>query len=157
MSGYALGQPISFGKTFQRIIVGQNPAAGSSFAFKIDSAWVWRLVSAVFTLTTDANVASRYVTMESQDSGGNSFAVSAPAVLFTAGGTARFVGSINQGVGEWNTGTDAFFRITPVLMRGGDVLTITVGSIQVGDTLTKIRLVFDTAPTNPDDFPVLDT
>jgi hypothetical protein len=157
MSGYALGQPISFGKTFQRIIVGANPAAGSGFTLKIDPIWSWRLVSSVFTLTTDANVANRYVTVESQDSGGNAYAVSAPAVLVTAGGTFRFVGSINQGVGEWNTGTDALFRLTPVIMRGGDQLVIAVGNIQVGDTLTKIRFTFDLAPTNPDDFPVLDT
>jgi hypothetical protein len=148
VSGYALGQEYGYGRSFQSVVRGTNPAAGASFSLTLDSRWVWRCVSAVFTLTTDANVANRYVTLECTSDDGASYAVSGAAVVFTAGGTARFVGSLTQGVAEWNTGTDAFFHLAPVWMFGGTVLTITVGSIQVGDTLTKIRFVFDRVPTD---------
>lgn len=157
MSGYALGQPLGYGRTFQTVVVGANPAAGSGFSLTLDPRWVWRLTECVFTLTTDANVASRYLTVEAQDSGANAYAVSAPAVVFTAGGTARFVGSLTQGVGEWNTGTDAFFHLAPVWMHGGDLLVIAIGSVQVGDTLTKIRFTFDRLPTDPDEYPGFDS
>jgi hypothetical protein len=153
VTGYALGQASGYGRSFQSVVRGVNPAAGASFSLTLDSRWVWRCVSAVFTLTTDANVANRYVTMEATQDDGASYAVSAPAVVFTAGGTARYVGSISQGVGEWNTGTDAFFHLAPVWMFGGSILTITVGSIQVGDTLTKIRFVFDRVPSDAENVP----
>jgi hypothetical protein len=38
-------------------------------------------------------------------------------------------------------------------MFGGSILTITVGSIQVGDTLTKIRFVFDRVPSDAENVP----
>lgn len=153
MSGYALGQPYGYGLAFEQVILGANPAAGSNFVLTIDARWVWVPVSAVFTLTTDANVANRYVTVEYAQDGQNPYAVSGAAVVFTANGTQRYAGDRARGVAEWNAGTDVLFGLAAGYLRGGSTFTIRVGSIQVGDTLTKIVLTFDKYPTDPTNIP----
>ena len=148
-TGYSLTQPYGNEYGFQTVIVGANPGAGQNFVQTVDSRWVWRLVSCVFTLTTDANVANRYVTVEYAQDAAAPYCVNAPAVTFTASGTARYAGKINQTVGEWNTGTDALFSLAPVFIWGGNTITVRVGNIQVGDTLTLLRFVFERYPTDP--------
>jgi hypothetical protein len=153
VGGYALGQPYGYGAAYEQVFVGTSPAAGSNFVQVMDSRYVWVLVGIVFTLTTDANVANRYVTVEYAQDGQNPYAVSAAGVLFTAGGVQRYVGAINRGVAEWNTGTDVLFPLAAGYLRGGSSLTVRVGAIQVGDTLTKIVLTFDKYPTDVSNVP----
>lgn len=151
--GYALGQPYSDGLSTQQVVLGSNPGANTNFTLLNDARWIWRPVSCVFTITTDANVANRYVTIEMADGGARSYAVSAAAVVVTASTTQRFCGTILRGTSEWNTGTDVLFPLSPVFLWPGDTFKITIGSIQAGDTITNIRFVFDRFPTGNTDEP----
>ena len=154
MSGYALGQGYSWGRSFQDIEKEAQPAAGASFSMALPSKYTHRLVACVFTLTTDANAANRYVTVESVLGDTSLFCVGAAAVTIPASTSAqRYVGSITRGVAEWATGTDILFPLTPIFLEVGTTLKINVANIQVGDQLSKIRLGFDLFPTNPDYLP----
>lgn len=150
MSGYALSQPYGLVQLPQNKIDGVSPAAGASYSHKFTGIYVTRIVSIVFKLTTDANAANRYVTVEVQGDNGNAFAVSAAAVVVTASTTGqRFCGTIYRGTSEWNTGTDVLFPLTPIFIHGGDVLKINVASIQAGDQLSAIEIVGDRFSTDP--------
>jgi hypothetical protein len=146
--GLDLGQPFSEGGSFQSVVPGTPPGANTNFVLTLDSRWVWRIIGCVFTLTTDANVANRYVTLEYAQNDGVSNTVNAAGVLVLAGSTQRFAGSMYRGVAEWNTGSDVLFPLLPVWLYGGSTVSILVANKQVGDTLTVIRFVVDRVPSD---------
>lgn len=150
MRPFDLTQPLSFGVGNQIVLAGANPSAGSNFSLQLDSRWVWRLKSCVFTLTTSATVANRYATLEYAEDTTSSCSVMAASVLVLAGSTQRFCGSSDRTIAEWNTGTDVLFPLDKLFMFGGGTLQILVSGIQVGDTLTKIRFVVERLTTGPD-------
>ncbi len=156
MSGYALGQSYGYGLSEQTTLSGVNPAAGSAFALKLGSTdapggYKWRLVGATWKLTTDANAANRYVTVEYLGGDGVSVLGDAAAKVVVANVTAqRYCGSVNRGVGEVATGTDILLPLSGLWLEAGATVQIAVANIQVGDTLTVIRLTFDRVPTDPD-------
>lgn len=143
MSGFALSESYGLGRGFQSVVRGVTPAAGAGFSLTIDPRWRWRLLSAVFTLTADANAANRYVTIEYQEDDGVPFAVDAAAVVVTANSTQRFVGQFYRGVAEWAANADVLFPLTPLYLDGGTLLKISVAAIQATDQLSAIRFVFD--------------
>lgn len=148
MRGFDLTQGLASGLGNQVVIRPANPGAGNNLSIALDSRWVWRLSSCVFTLTTSATVANRYVTVEYAEDTGASASVNAASVLVLAGSTQRFAGSAQRTVAEWNTGTDVLFPLDPVFMYPGGTLQILVAGIQVGDTLTAIRFIVERFSTD---------
>jgi len=153
VGSYALGQPAGSGLSFQQVIDGQNPAAGAGYRLSMDGRYRSRLVTCVFTLTTDGNAANRYVTVQHLGADGLPYSVSAASVLVTASTTQRFAGSISRTIAEWNTGTDVLFPLDPVFLDLGGVLRIDVNGAQAGDQLSGIKLCFDQYPTDPSYLP----
>lgn len=151
--GFSLGQPYSRGGSFQQPVRGVAPAAGSSFSLQMDGRYVSRLTSIVFTLTTSATVANRYVTVEFQGDDGTAWCVNAAAFVVAASATQRFAGQVGRGSGEQAAGTDILFPLAPVFIHGGDTLAIVVGNVAAADTLTGIRMVFDRFPTAESAYP----
>ena len=144
MEGFALGQPYGYGATEQTTVDGAAPAAGQSFSFTFNGYDRGRLVFCTFDLSTDANVANRYVTVEYQGSDGIARAADAAAVRVAASTTnQRYCGSLNRGTSEWATGTDVLFPLCGLWLEAGATVKINVAGIQAGDTLTNIRLTFD--------------
>jgi hypothetical protein len=143
--GYALSQPYGDGLGTQFYERGVTPAAGASFVSAFDPRLgVRRLVACTFTLTTDANAANRYVTVEYTDGAGVSYAADAAAVIVTAStSNQRFCGSVSRGVAEWNANTDVLFPLTPVFVKDGFQVKINVANVQVGDQLSLIGFVTD--------------
>lgn len=157
--GYMLGQPTGYGITQQSTIASginpgaAKPAAGANFSFTCQPYDRWRLVAARFTLTTDANVADRYVTIDYLDGTGTAVASDGAAVAVTAGTTSQvFTGSINRGTSEWNNASAVFFPLSGLWIEAGQVVKITVANIQAADQLDKIRFTFDRWPENPLDY-----
>lgn len=138
---------------FQWISRATNPAAGSGISTNLDPRWRHLYTDLVFTLTTDANAANRYVTVEAEDIDGNPFWINGAAVTVSANSTQRFVGQSIRGVAEWNTNTDVFFPLSPVLLDGGTNFKINVANIQAGDTLTKIKVTSMRFPTDDRSLP----
>lgn len=149
MPASPLGQPYGIGPTEQQVVTVANPAAGANASVKLGGQLVgnalwWRLVGVTFKLTTDANAANRYTTVEYQGGDGVAFMADSATVLVTANTTAqRFNGKLGQGVAEWNTGTDVLFNLSGLWLELGTTVVLNVASIQVGDQLSAIRLTFD--------------
>lgn len=149
----ALGQPFGEGASYESLIVGAAPGANTNFALPVDGRWVWRPVSCVFTLTTDANVAARYVTVEARDGDGAPFTVDGAGVTVAASSTQRYAGSVSRTVAEWATGTDVLFPLTPVFLYAGWTYSIIVTNKQAGDALSALRFIFDRFPTGAGELP----
>lgn len=147
MSSFALGQPHGFGRSFQRTRRATVPAAGAVYTEPLNSNYRHLLVHAVFTLTTSATVANRYVTLQYLYGDGHPAWISAAAVVQTASSAQRYVGSYERGTSEWNTGTDVLFPIAPMFLDGGGTFSINVNGIQTTDAITGIYLTFDLYPT----------
>lgn len=144
-----LSLPSDYGYGWEEVVPVTAPGANTNASIPIPGQYASRLLSAVFTLTTDATVASRYVTLTYTDGNGNVVAVMGAAVTVTAGSTQRYSGDCFRTVAEWNTGTDVFFPIQPLVLKPGYTIGINIGSKQAGDTLTGIQLVMQRLVTGP--------
>jgi hypothetical protein len=154
--GNLLGQSASYGLTKQSTIgTGispgvSKPAAGANFAFTCQPYDRWRLIAVRFTLTTDANVADRYTTIEYLGANNLPVMTDGPPVAVQASTTNEvFVGSLNRTVSEWNNASDVFFPLSGLWLEAGTVIQIAVANVQVGDQLDLIRLTFDRWPEEP--------
>ena len=157
MSGVlAVTQPYGAGLGIQEPFRIASPGANTNATYQADGYGLRKLLSLVFTLTTDSNVANRYVTVEYQGKDGNAFAVSAAGVTYPASATQRYAGSAFRGEAEWAPNTDVLFPLLPVLLYPGDVLKIVVANIQAGDTLTAIRGVMERFPLDAQQLPTLE-
>lgn len=150
MTGFALGQPFGHGRTEQTTIVPGTagapvaPAAGASYTYTLTRYDRARLVFAAFTVTTDSNVANRYLTLEYLDGAGVAIVADGASVTVSASTTnQRFVGALNRSPAEWNTNTDVFFPLCGVWIEAGQRVKLNVAGIQAGDQLSNIRLTFD--------------
>jgi len=157
VSGYTLGQEYGHARTFQHTVIpgasvgAPAPVAGASYTYTVGPWDRMRLVFATFTLTTDANAANRYVTVEYPGPDGVSVLADAATVLVTANTTAqRFVASLRRGPAEWNTGTDVFFPLAGIWLEAGRTIVINIANVQAGDLLSKVRLTFDSTPVRDD-------
>jgi hypothetical protein len=157
VSGYTLGQEYGHGRTFQHTVVAgvdrtaPAPVAGQSYSYSVGPWDRMRLVFVVFTLTTDANAANRYVTIEYPGINGVSVIADGASVTVSANTTAqRFVGALRRGPAEWNTNTDVFFPLSGFWAPVGQTITINIANVQAGDLLSKVALTFDATPVHGD-------
>jgi hypothetical protein len=154
--GHLLGQPASAGLTQQSTIYAgitagvSKPAAGANFTFTCQPYDRWRLIAARFTLTTDANVADRYPTIEYLGVNNLTFMTDGPPVAVTANSTSQvFAGSLHRSVSEWNNASDVFFPLSGLWLESGSKIQIAIANIQVADQIDLIRLTFDRWPEEP--------
>jgi hypothetical protein len=127
-----------------------KPAAGAVFNFTCQPYDRWRLIACRFTLTTDANAADRYVTIEYMGANNLPMMTDGAPVAVTASTTSQvFAGSLHRTVSEWNNLSDVFFPLSGLWLAAGTQIQIAVANIQVGDQLDLIRLTFDRLPEEP--------
>ena len=150
---FGLGQPYSYGRSFQLVKLGAAPAVGSNFSLTIDANFVWRLVAAQFTFAADANVANRQVTIDRQDSGGGLIESVGLGAVVAANGSAVVRASRAYTTSLAVTNGDHFCPVPVSFFQGGEKLALTAGSIQAGDAFTLIRFLFDVFPTDPERYP----
>lgn len=154
MGGFLLGQPYGYGRTQQVTVEPGSgvpgfdaPAAGASYTATLQRADWFRLIGLSFLLTTDANVASRYVTVQYLDGKGVPVLADSAPVLVTANTTnQRFCGSLHHGPAEWNTGTDVQFNLSGLWLEAGRAVKLNIASVQAADALTQVRFTFDRTP-----------
>ena len=124
------------------ILTPDNPAAGANLTLTLPPAHYTILQSVQFALTTDANVANRYVNVDYIARGGVQNIRNAATVLVTANTTAQvFQFDSAHTVSEWNTGTAVFAPLLDVPLPAGWSVRITVDSIQVGDQIASAKVV----------------
>lgn len=145
--------PFAFARGWQESVIGTAPAAGANFSASNDSRFYSRLIACTFTLVTDANVASRYVSLDYQDGNGLTLARNGVQGAVTASTTARFSFDMHRTVSEANANSDVFAPLVPLFVHAGQLVAITVVGIQVGDQLGTITLTFERFPSDRRDYP----
>ena len=145
---FRLVQAFGYGHGSQFNVLGVAPAAGANFTLSLDANYTWRLAAACFVFTADGNAANRALTIERQDSGGNTLeAVGLPAVV-TANGSVTVRASLAYTTMLAVTSGAVFVPVPRSFMFGGDKLALVASNIQATDAFTAIRLTFDRFQTN---------
>ena len=124
----------------RRVIAAAQPSAGSGVTVGVPESVTWTLLAVSFRLATSAVVANRTPVVSVTDgSGVNIIGVSA-GYAATAGTTADY--SFALGLGEWDqsNNANASGALPPLLLDGGDSIVISVGAIDAGDQVSRVRV-----------------
>lgn len=145
MSGYAASSVFS-GFTpdtgYLNELTPADPAAGANLTVTLQNARWTVLNSVLVTLTTDANAANRFLSVDYLVRGGLAAIRNAATVLVTANTSGQVFQFDNQhAVSEWNTGTMVFAPLLPVPLQAGWQVRLTLDSIQVGDQLSSCKII----------------
>jgi hypothetical protein len=123
-----------------------NPAAGANAAFTVGSRRVagLRVLVALFTLTTDANVADRFASVDYID-GRSVTRVRNAAPTFVTASTTGQVFQFDQANAApiWDTGTMVFAPLNDIILGLGWTVQVTVDSKQAGDQLSAVSFVVE--------------
>lgn len=123
-----------------------SPAAGANASFTVGGRNVQglRVLAALATVTTDANVASRLFSLDFIDGRSVTRVRNAATVLITAS-TAATVYQWDQAhkSSEWQTGTPVFVPLSDVILTPGWTVQLTLDSKQAGDTITAVSFVVE--------------
>jgi hypothetical protein len=149
----ALTQPFGLGGGIQFPFTPDSPAAGAGFVFGADGRGARRLLSLVFTLTTDANAANRLVTVEYVGRNNLTYAVAEVTATQAASLTNRYVFAIGYGTDSFAAGTDGLAPLPSLFLMPGDQLKIIVANIQVGDQLSAIAGAIERFPLDGEGLP----
>jgi len=134
-------EPYGHGRGYIDYLSPSQPAAGSGVIQKLDPTWIWRPLSIRFSVTTDANVANRFPSVDYTDPDGNVWVRNAAGLVLTASTTGQgFDFNAQRTVAEWATGTDILAPLTDLFIPGGWQIRINLSSIQAGDQISAVRL-----------------
>lgn len=122
-------------------IIGANPAAGAHFVFTVDGGQYVRPVSIGARLVTDGNAASREVVVQYRDSDANVIAQNGINTTVPAGQTADYFFSAFQPEAVATVNASALVPLQAELLSPTWSLRIFVVNVQVGDQLSRIRMV----------------
>lgn len=128
------------------VVAPGQPAAGSGLSVVMPESERQRLLSVAFRLVTSAVVATRTPVVTITD--GTAVAIGGAVSGFglTASSTADFLFSV--GLAEWDQSNNAVASgpITSLDLAEGDTIVISVGAIDVGDQISRVRIVLAQLP-----------
>jgi hypothetical protein len=141
MTQYTLGltRLLGHGRAFTEVVAPATPAAGAGFVYTVSQYWEVS-DSLAFRLVTDANAANRQVTVNVNDGGGVLLASFSAAAVQTAGLTRDYVFLPNLNAPSGPTVGIYYNPWYQGLLQPGFNITCTVGAVQVGDQISRIRL-----------------
>lgn len=149
-----LVEPFGYGLAYPDWLDVASPAAGQTASVTVEGQWYVRLVAARLSITTDANVANRVVSLDYINARGTTYVQNAASVLVTASTTAQvFEWDRNRTVAEWNTGTPVWAPLLDEFLPPGFTIKFNVAAIQVGDQLSGIHLWVEKFPTGARGYP----
>lgn len=143
-------EPFAAGLGYQDLIPLTAPGAGSNLSFPVEGrSWI-RILGAIATITTDANVANRVPSLDYLTARGNVYFRNFPPLVVTAG-TAATVFHWQSGLGQsqWAGNTPVKVDLRALFLPPGTIVRLTLDNIQAGDTITAPLLYverFDTGP-----------
>jgi hypothetical protein len=119
-----------------------KPAAGANQSVQFSRDFAVRIIAARATLTTDANVADRLLSLDFLPSGADTWIRNAATVLITASTTALVTQwDTAHHASEWQTGTPVFVPVFSEWINCPLTVQFTVDNKQAGDQLTALGLV----------------
>lgn len=135
-------EPYGYGRGYVDHLSPSQPAAGSGLTIALDPTFLFRPISVRFSVTTDANVANRFPSVDYTDPEGNVYLRNAAGLVLTASTTGQvFDFNIQRTVAEWATNTDILAPLCDTFIPAGWQIRITLGSIQAADQISAVRIL----------------
>jgi hypothetical protein len=126
------------------VLTPADPAAGANLTVAIPNQRLVVVRSLTVTLTTDATVANRLVSVDYLLGTRATATRNMATVLITASTTAQVFQFDNQHtVSEWNTGTPIIVPLQSIPLPNGWTVQVTVDNKQAGDQLASCLVVVD--------------
>jgi hypothetical protein len=137
--------PFAYGPAYPQWLPVTTPAAGATATVTVDGKWNLRPLAARLSLTTDANVANRLVTIDYVDARGNTWLQNGAGLVVTANTTAQtFEFDAHRTVAEWAANTPVFAPLAPFFLPPGFRVKFNVLNIQATDAISGLSLWFET-------------
>jgi len=147
---YGLLLPFAYGKGNPNYVPVTTPAAGANASYTVTGGFAVRVLAARLSITTDANVANRLVTLDYLNGRGQVMLKNGAGVVLTANTSAQtFEFDAHRTVAEWAANTPVFAPLAPWFLYPGDVVRFTVGSIQATDAISGLSLWLEQFQTGP--------
>jgi hypothetical protein len=146
---YAQGlvQPVAGRAGYQDLIRGDSPAAGQSYRYRVPGEHVLWPLSVMCSLTTDATVGQRSLTVEFQDADDVRYCVAGAPVTLAASQSQSFCWQPQAGGVAWPVEDTAIAPLPQQMIYPSHSLVIKLGNGQAGDQLAAIRLAVALYPT----------
>lgn len=126
-----------------RVVLVSNPAAGGGFTYTPSGA-EWTLVLAVcFKLVTDANAASRLVSLDYIGGDAGVLARHSSGYTQATGLTSQYTFAQELNVYGANDAASIGAPLTPVWLRLGQKVTVNLTNHQVGDQISSAYVTID--------------
>lgn len=150
-----LVEPFSEGLAYQDTLDPPNPSAGANLPITIGGEnWI-RVLSCIATLSTDANAANRFVSLDFINARGVTYVRNAVGVVVIANVASQvFAWSEQLATGQAVANTTFLAPVSSLFLPPMDVIQLTVDNKQAGDTLTNVHFVIERYPTGPRGQPV---
>lgn len=150
-----LVEPFGYGPAYPDWLAVTTPAAGATASLTLEGRWSIRILGARLSITTDANVADRFVSIDYLDGRDRTFYRNGAGLVVTASTTAaEFEFQANRTVGEWAANTPIFAPIAPWFMPTGFKVKFNVVNIQATDAISGLALWVERFGTQDDEFPI---
>ena len=137
-------QPFAHGVGYQDFVPFTPPAAGANAIFTVGQDRIMRVLGARCNVTTDANVANRFVSLDYINGRGQTMMRNAAGLVLTASTTnAKFEWNAQRTDAQWAANTPVLVPVFPLFLYPGSTVQITLDSIQAGDQISLASLVFE--------------
>lgn len=149
--------PIGHGRGFSELYAAPDPAANAGFTYTVEGGYWERLAALSFHLVTDSNSANRQVTLSFKDPSGAVLASISPASVQAASLAYdyTFLPTITSAQTVLSLGL--LSPLPHFLLQPQWTAVVTIGSKQVGDQVTNIRVYRERYITGPGGFGIGDT
>lgn len=145
--------PFTYGRGYPTLKEPPNPAAGTTFTQQVPGGRMYRLITARAILTTSAAVANRVPRLLLTDNDGLEYARVSHTAARTASTTTPLFWAM--GLGHFSLGADgnAEMPFPDILIQPGHNIVMDVSGMDVGDTLTAVRLYWEEIPVGGIGYP----
>ena len=143
-------EAFGYGCGVQDFIPVAQPAAGANTSVQVDGRNYWRVLGARATLTTDANVANRLLSLDFINGRSITYMRNQPPVVIIASTTNQAFEWKEQLTGsEWNSNTPVHTPVSSIFLPPGTLVQWTVTAIQAGDQLSGLSLTIERFQVGP--------
>lgn len=146
--------PYQYGRGYQELKRGVQPAAGAAFTLTVPGGEVWRVIAAQATLVTSAVVANRTPRFAVLDNDSNEVFRSITASSVSAGNTntTQWATGFGNAISGAQGGQTA--PLPDLFLDAGTQIQLTAGALDAGDQIQNVSLIIERLTTGPRGYPV---
>jgi hypothetical protein len=148
-------EPFGYGQGYPDWIFPANPGANTNLAVVVDARnWI-RVIAVIATITTDANVANRWVSVDFITAQGKTYLRNGGGFVETATNGGKVYAWSEQRTDSASiAGGSAVLPVSSIFLAPGTTVQITVDGKQAGDTITAAVLTVERWDTGPTGYPI---